>query len=108
MFLAAEESPRPDRRRVRLNEGGGGQIKSGRKIVNEVQAAEKHYATFVLEVTNKAGTARCPRKGQRDLPAGAGRLEAVDYEFPVHLTEVTRGVLRADGSESSAARTART
>jgi acetylornithine deacetylase/succinyl-diaminopimelate desuccinylase-like protein len=73
-----------------LNEGGGGQIKSGRKIVNEVQAAEKHYATFVLEVTNKGGHSSLPEKENAIYRLAQAVSKLSDYEFPVHLTEVTR------------------
>ena len=73
-----------------LNEGGGGQIKSGRKIVNEVQAAEKHYATFVLEVTNKGGHSSLPQKDNAIYRLAQAVSKLSDYDFPVHLTEVTR------------------
>ena len=73
-----------------LNEGGGGQIKSGRKIVNEVQAAEKHYATFVLEVTNKGGHSSLPEKENAIYRLAQAVSKLSDYEFPVDLTEVTR------------------
>ena len=73
-----------------LNEGGGGQIKSGRKIVNEVQAAEKHYATFVLEVTNKGGHSSLPERDNAIYRLAEAVSKLSDYEFPVHLTEVTR------------------
>jgi len=72
------------------NEGGGGQIKSGRKIVNEVQAAEKHYATFVLEVTNKGGHSSLPERDNAIYRLAQAVSKLSDYEFPVHLTEVTR------------------
>ena len=73
-----------------LNEGGGGQIKNGRKIVNEVQAAEKHYATFLLEVTNKGGHSSLPEKDNAIYRVAQAVSKLSDYEFPVHLTEVTR------------------
>src|SRR5262245_34711169 len=38
-----------------LNEGGGGQAKAGKRIANRVQASEKIYQDFTLEVTNKGG-----------------------------------------------------
>jgi len=73
-----------------LNEGGGGQIKDGRKIVNEVQAAEKHYATFLLEVTNKGGHSSLPEKDNAIYRLAQAVSKLSDYEFPIHLTEVTR------------------
>jgi acetylornithine deacetylase/succinyl-diaminopimelate desuccinylase-like protein len=73
-----------------LNEGGGGQIKNGRKVVNEVQAAEKHYATFLLTVTNKGGHSSLPEKDNAIYRLAQAVAKLSDYEFPLHLTEVTR------------------
>jgi acetylornithine deacetylase/succinyl-diaminopimelate desuccinylase-like protein len=73
-----------------LNEGGGGRITRGKKIVNEVQAAEKHYATFVLEVTNKGGHSSLPQKDNAIYRLAQAVSKLSDYDFPVHLTEVTR------------------
>jgi acetylornithine deacetylase/succinyl-diaminopimelate desuccinylase-like protein len=80
-----------------LNEGGGGQIKGGRKIVNEVQAAEKHYATFVLEVTNKGGHSSLPEKDNAIYRLAQAVSKLSDYDFPVHLTEVTRAFFGRTG-----------
>jgi acetylornithine deacetylase/succinyl-diaminopimelate desuccinylase-like protein len=73
-----------------LNEGGGGQIKNGRRVLNEVQAAEKHFATFRVEAKNKGGHSSLPVKDNAiyRLAAALGKLAA--YDFPVHLTEITR------------------
>ncbi len=38
-----------------INEGGGGQIRNGKKLLNAVQASEKIYQSFLLEVKNKGG-----------------------------------------------------
>ena len=73
-----------------LNEGGGGQIKGGRKIVNEVQAAEKHYVTFLFTVTNKGGHSSLPEKDNAIYRLAQAVAKLSDYEFPLHLTEVTR------------------
>jgi acetylornithine deacetylase/succinyl-diaminopimelate desuccinylase-like protein len=74
-----------------LNEGGGGELKHGKPIANEVQAAEKVYLSFRLEVTNQGGHSSLPVKDNAiyHLTAGLTRLAA--YEFPVKLGEVTRG-----------------
>jgi acetylornithine deacetylase/succinyl-diaminopimelate desuccinylase-like protein len=72
-----------------INEGGGGQIKDGRRVLNEVQAAEKHYATYRIEATNKGGHSSLPVKDNAiyRLASALGKLAA--YDFPVRLTEVT-------------------
>lgn len=72
-----------------INEGGGGQIKDGRRVLNEVQAAEKYYANFRVEATNKGGHSSLPVKDNAiyQLSAALGKLAA--FDFPVRLTEVT-------------------
>jgi acetylornithine deacetylase/succinyl-diaminopimelate desuccinylase-like protein len=81
-----------------INEGGGGQIKDGRRVLNEVQAAEKHYATFRVEATNKGGHSSLPVKDNAiyRLAAALSRLSA--FDFPVHLTEVTTAFLQRTAS----------
>ena len=73
-----------------LNEGGRGQIKDGRYIANGIQASEKVFESFRLEVTNPGGHSSLPRKDNAiyRLAAGLGRLAA--FDFPVQLGEVTR------------------
>ena len=73
-----------------LNEGGGGQIKDGRYVSYSVQAAEKVYQSFSLEVHNKGGHSSLPTKDNAiyHLAAGLTRLSA--FDFPVRLNEVTR------------------
>ena len=73
-----------------LNEGGGGRMQKGRYILNGVQASEKTYTNFLLEVKNKGGHSSLPTTDNAiyRLAAGLGRLER--YTFPVELNEVTR------------------
>jgi len=73
-----------------INEGGGGIVKDGRYLVNEVQAAEKVYLDLRLEVRNVGGHSSLPVKDNAiaRLAAGVTRLSA--YEFPLRLTEITR------------------
>ena len=52
-----------------LNEGGGGRERDGKKLFNAVQATEKLYRDFDLEITNKGGHSSVPRPRQRDLSA---------------------------------------
>ena len=74
-----------------LNEGGGGEIRAGKYVANEVQIAEKLEESYVLEVTNRGGLSAEPRKGENAiyrLAAALTRLGA--HEFPVALSPVTR------------------
>jgi len=73
-----------------INEGGGGSMRKGKYLTNEVQASEKVYQDFRLEVKNAGGHSSLPVKDNAiyHLAAGLARLQA--YEFPVSLNEVTR------------------
>ncbi len=84
-----------------INEGGGGNIRKGKYLTNEVQASEKVYQDFHLEVTNKGGHSSLPVKDNAiyHLSAGLTRLSA--YEFPVKLNEVTRAYFERSASVES-------
>ncbi len=73
-----------------LTEGGSGAIRQGRYLANMVQASEKTYTNFTLEVRDKGGHSALPSKDNAiyRLAAGLGRLER--YAFPVELNDVTR------------------
>jgi acetylornithine deacetylase/succinyl-diaminopimelate desuccinylase-like protein len=73
-----------------INEGGGGSMRKGKYLTNEVQASEKVYQDFRLEVKNSGGHSSLPVKDNAiyHLSAGLARLAA--YEFPIALNEVTR------------------
>jgi acetylornithine deacetylase/succinyl-diaminopimelate desuccinylase-like protein len=73
-----------------LNEGGGGQSKNGRRILNQVQAAEKHYATFRVDAVNKGGHSSLPVTDNAIYRLSAALSKLARYDFPVHLTEVTK------------------
>jgi acetylornithine deacetylase/succinyl-diaminopimelate desuccinylase-like protein len=79
-----------------LNEGGGGILdESGKRVSNTVQAAEKKYQNFALEVTNPGGHSSRPRPDNsiNELAQALVRIGA--YHFPIRLNEVTRAHLRA-------------
>jgi len=71
-------------------DGGGGDYRDGKPIRFNVQAAEKVYQSFMLEVRNKGGHSSrpVPDNAIYHLARGLGRL--ADYQFPVRLNEVTR------------------
>ncbi len=81
-----------------LNEGGRGLIKDGRYLANGIQASEKVYESFRLEVTNSGGHSSLPRKDNAiyRLAAGLGRLAA--FDFPVRIGEVVRAYFERMGA----------
>jgi acetylornithine deacetylase/succinyl-diaminopimelate desuccinylase-like protein len=73
-----------------LNEGGGGNIRHGRKLSHSVQTSEKVYQSFTLEVLNPGGHSSRPEQDNAiyRLADALGRIR--DYVFPVALNETTR------------------
>ena len=78
-----------------LNEGGGGDMRNWERISNTVQAAEKVYQSFQLEVTNPGGHSSLPRADNAiyELVHVLARIE--DHTFPVMLNEVSRAYFEA-------------
>lgn len=76
-----------------LNEGGGGAIQDGRHLANMVQAAEKVYQSYQLEVTNPGGHSSLPRDDNAIYQLAQALLEVRALTFPVELNEVTRAFL---------------
>ena len=73
-----------------LNEGGGGQIVGGRYLLNEVQASEKVYQSYRLEVTNPGGHSSLPEKDNAIYRLAQGLARLADFDFPVRLNPITR------------------
>ncbi len=73
-----------------LNEGGGGTIKNGRRLSNDVQASEKVFQSFRLEATNRGGHSSLPRKDNAIYQLAAALSRVAAFDFPVKLNEVTR------------------
>ena len=73
-----------------LNEGGGGQIKDGRRVANTVQASEKVFQSFRLEVRNPGGHSSLPVPENAIYRLAEGLVRFSHFRFPVRLNEVTR------------------
>lgn len=79
-----------------VNEGAGGDLDEQNKpILLEIQAGQKIYQDFTLEVTDEGGHSSQPRpfNAIQDLGAGLNRLATVP--FPVQLNDVTRAYFTA-------------
>jgi acetylornithine deacetylase/succinyl-diaminopimelate desuccinylase-like protein len=90
-----------------LNEGGGGAMRNGKRLFNSVQASEKVYQSFQLEVKNKGGHSSRPVKDNAIYQLAAGLQRLSQFDFPVVLNEVTRAyferVSKIEGGETGAA-----
>jgi acetylornithine deacetylase/succinyl-diaminopimelate desuccinylase-like protein len=73
-----------------LNEGGSGQMRNGKYLINQVQASEKVYQDFRIEARNPGGHSSRPIRDNAiyHLSAALARLQT--FDFPVVLNEVTR------------------
>jgi len=71
-------------------DGGGGDYRDGKPIRFNVQAAEKVYQSFMLEVRNKGGHSSRPVPDNAIYHLARGLSRLADYQFPVRLNEVTR------------------
>jgi acetylornithine deacetylase/succinyl-diaminopimelate desuccinylase-like protein len=74
-----------------INEGGGGSMRNGKYLTNEVQASEKVFQDFHLETTNSGGHSSLPVKDNAIYHLSEGLARLAKFDFPVEMNEVTRG-----------------
>jgi acetylornithine deacetylase/succinyl-diaminopimelate desuccinylase-like protein len=72
-------------------DGGGGEIRKGQRIANELQTSEKVYLSFRLETHNPGGHSSLPVKDNAIYTLAAGLTRLAAFDFPVALNETTRG-----------------
>jgi acetylornithine deacetylase/succinyl-diaminopimelate desuccinylase-like protein len=73
-----------------INEGGAGQMKDGKYLINEVGASEKVYEDFKLESTNAGGHSSRPVSNNAIYHLAQGLAKLAAFEFPVKTNEITR------------------
>ena len=88
-----------------INEGGGGIVKNGRYIVNEIQAAEKVYQDLRLEIKNHGGHSSLPVKDNAIHRLAAALARLASFDFPFRLTDVTRAYFERSAAIQTDART---
>jgi acetylornithine deacetylase/succinyl-diaminopimelate desuccinylase-like protein len=71
-------------------DAGGGHIKNGKPIFMAMQAAEKVFLSFKLEVTNNGGHSSLPTRDNAIYHLADGLSRLARFDFPVHLFDVTR------------------
>ena len=71
-------------------EGGGGDIKSGRHVMVEIQTGEKVYVSYRLEVKNPGGHSSLPVKENAIYRLASALTRLAQFEFPARLNETTR------------------
>ena len=88
-WLLANKRPIIDAE-LALNEGGSGQMKKGKYLINQVQASEKVYQDFRVEARNPGGHSSRPIRDNAIYHLAAGLARLQKFDFPVNLNEVTR------------------
>ncbi len=77
-----------------INEGGGGRYRKDTRLFNGVQASEKVYQSFKLEVKNKGGHSSLPVRDNAIYHLASGLDRLAKFDFPVNLNEVTRAYFK--------------
>jgi acetylornithine deacetylase/succinyl-diaminopimelate desuccinylase-like protein len=72
-----------------LNEGGWGEIISGKHVANYLQVSEKYVMNFRLEVHNKGGHSSLPVADNAIYHLAAALTHLADFGFPLKTNEVT-------------------
>lgn len=74
-----------------INEGGGGLLdKQGKPQRNGMQAGEKVFQTFSLEVSNAGGHSSLPSRDNAIYHLADGLSRLGKFDFPFRLTDTTR------------------
>jgi len=76
-------------------DGGGGDIKNGRRLYMSMQAAEKVFVSFKLETANPGGHSSLPRKDNAIYELAEGLSRLAKFDFPVRLFDATRASFAA-------------
>lgn len=76
-----------------LNEGGWGEMRGGRRLLNLVQVGEKYSVTYRLEVRNPGGHSSMPVPENAIYRLAAALQRLAVHEFPFRLNDVTRAYL---------------
>ena len=76
---------------IALNEGGGGLLdQDGKPVRQGIQAGEKIYQSFQLEVTNPGGHSSVPFRDNAIYHLSEGLARLGQFTFPFKLSPVTR------------------
>ena len=73
------------------SDAGGVEKRKGKRMLFAVQAAEKVYQSFRLEVKGPGGHSSQPTPDNTIYRLAEGLVRLSKYQFPVKLTEITRG-----------------
>jgi acetylornithine deacetylase/succinyl-diaminopimelate desuccinylase-like protein len=84
-------------------DAGGVALDRGRPLTFSVQASEKVFMNYRLEVFNPGGHSSVPRADQAITTLAGGLVRLGAHRFPARLNEVTRAFVRASAPMQDAA-----
>jgi acetylornithine deacetylase/succinyl-diaminopimelate desuccinylase-like protein len=80
-----------------LNEGAGGELdKNGKPVALQIQAGEKVYQDFTLELSDPGGHSARPPKDNPIVRLSAGLVKLGAYSFPIAVNPVVRAYFEAE------------
>jgi acetylornithine deacetylase/succinyl-diaminopimelate desuccinylase-like protein len=80
-----------------LNEGAGGELdNAGKPVALQIQAGEKVYQDFTLEMSDAGGHSARPPKNNPIVRLGAGLVKLGAYSFPIAVNPVVRAYFEAE------------
>jgi acetylornithine deacetylase/succinyl-diaminopimelate desuccinylase-like protein len=94
-WLLKEQRPLVDAALVINHDAGGGEAFNGELLWNTIQTAEKVYATYSLTTYGAGGHSSLPPRDNAILRLAQALNRLGNYQFPVRLSETTRGYLQA-------------
>jgi acetylornithine deacetylase/succinyl-diaminopimelate desuccinylase-like protein len=89
-----------------LNEGGRGELVGGKRVSNDIQAAEKWYIDFRLEVRNKGGHSSVPVADNAIYHLAGALVRLSQFGFPMKLNEVTKAYFTEMAKQETGAKKA--
>jgi acetylornithine deacetylase/succinyl-diaminopimelate desuccinylase-like protein len=89
-WLLAEHRSLVDAEVAFNTDGGGVMTREGRPVFFDVQASEKIYADYQLEVTDAGGHSSLVRPGNPVYTLAAALTRIAEHHFPLQVSEVTR------------------
>ena len=75
-------------------DGGGVDLQNGKPVMVSLDATEKLYGDYQLEVTNPGGHSSVPRPDNAIYELAGGLMRLAKYKFPFELNPVTRAYFR--------------
>ncbi|MDP8979063.1 MAG: M20/M25/M40 family metallo-hydrolase [Acidobacteriota bacterium] len=79
-------------------DAGGVQVQGGKRLLLGIQAAEKTFYSFRLEVKNRGGHSSLPEKDNAIYRLSEALTRLSRFTFPVHLNPVTQSFFERTGA----------